>query len=849
MKKLLFLIVAVALGIGTMFANPVDVKTAKSLGQMFVQANFEQMRNADLELVHTVMSDNGEPCVYVFNVGNHGFVMIAASDNVRPVLAYSEEGPFDASNPHNGAMFMLYTYKNSISYALENDVKATPDVVGEWRSLANCGKLNNNKGTRVNPLVKTKWNQDSPYNYYAPAASGGPGGRCYAGCVATAMSQLMKVWDKPLQGQGTFSYYCYPYGTLTANFGATTYDWENMPISLGSNQTQIEAVAKLMYHCGVSVRMGFSPSGSGSNSERVPSAMSSFFDYDYCSLRYRSNYSLANWISMLKNEFNLCRPVYYSGNDAEGGHAFVCDGYDENDLMHYNFGWSGTDDGWYAVDAMQYHNGADAIFNFVPTAVYNYTMQAPANVTATKTNDLAQEATITWTNPTTTTTNQNVSTLDRVVVKRNGKIIYTQDNVTPGATMSCVDSDVPCYSTFEYQVYAVYNDINGLVGTAKESFGPTCTWQIEAEASSTQGWGGGRIVAYDGAGRVIDSVTMTSGGSQVLTMDLTLGKVSLAWAAGSQSTSVGFNIINSVNETVYSFPEEGGTAIMTAGVFFEGNNGCGNPAPTEEPSELFAVNDGANIILTWVNDLKSNYGYNIYRDGLLCELSHTNEFIDEAPSIGGHCYQICILGEGGESVYSNEACATAGEGCESGSNLWFTLQNNGKPTITWELPENAQGLSGFFLYGKKNNEEYTLVETLGPTKVKYKEVRPLAYGNWYYYKIIPYYGSINCYSAPIKSKYGNEYFVKIFYYSPEGVDEYETQDIEVYPNPAKDVLTVKAENLNSVAMYNLIGQKVFAQDFDTDEVTINTSDFDSGIYIIRIVANDEEITRKISVIK
>lgn len=849
MKKLLFLIVAVTLGIGTMFAKPIDVNTAKSLGQMFVEANFEQMRNADLELVYTVFSDKGEACVYVFNVGDGGFVMISATDNVRPVLAYSEDGTFDASNPHNGAMYMLHTYKNSISYAIENEVVATPDVVGEWKSLINCGKLNNKKADKVGPLVKTLWNQDSPYNLYAPAASGGPGGRCYAGCVATAMSQLMKYWDKPIHGYGQFSYYCYPYGNLSANFAATTYDWDNMPRSLGSNQTQIEAVALLMYHCGVAVRMGFGPNGSGSQSERVPAAMYNYFDYHHCVQRYRNSYPLANWISMLKAEFDLLRPVYYSGNDNEGGHAFVCDGYDENDLMHYNFGWSGQDDGWYAVDAMEFHNDADAIFNFVPTAVYNNTMVAPTNVTATKTGELAQEAVITWTNPSVTTNNVTVANIDRIVVKRNGKIVYTEDNVAPGASMSCIDTNVPCYSTFEYSVYAVYNDVNGLAERAYEAFGPTCTWAIEATTTSSDGWSGGRIVAYDGAGVEVDSVTMTTSGTQTLALDLTLGKVSLAWVQGSQSFNGSFTVINSSGETVFTFPQEGGSSTLAAGVFYTGNNSCGNTPPTDVPGELFATSDGENIILSWEANGKPTYGYNIYRDGLLCELAHTNEFVDEAPAVGGHCYQVCILNDGGESSCSNEACATVGQGCDSGSNLWFTLQSNGKPIITWDLPANTTGLSAFYVYTKTNSDgEYSLAQMLGPTKTQYKVTRPLTNGNWYYYKVIPYYRDIDCFSAPIKSMYGNEFYVKI-YFSPAGIEENESQDIEIYPNPTKDVLTVKADKLSSVVVYNLIGQKVFSQTLDTNETTINMSDFGSGIYMVRIVANDEEITRKISVIR
>ena len=858
MKKLLTLVIAVILGIGTVVANPVDVNTAKSLGQMFVQANFEKTMRADLQLYYTVTSDNGQPCAYVFNIGDEGFVIVAASDNVRPVLGYSENGSFDAGNPYNGAMYMLETYKNSISYAIEKNIGATPEIEGQWESLRNCGRLSSKRGGKVGPLVQTKWNQNSPYNLYAPATQGGhagAGGRCYAGCVATAMGQVMKYWNHPIHGEGSHSYNCvgygptyYQYGVQSANFGATTYQWDLMPRSLGSaTQEQIEAVATLLYHCGVATDMTFDWDGSGTYSDLVPGAMAQYFDYDYCQKKGRSSYSLANWISMLKAEFDLGRPVYYSGQSDSGGHAFVCDGYDEDDFMSFNFGWSGSDDGFYAVDAIDYATSAAAIFNYVPTYVYNNTVQAPTSVTATKTSDVAQEATITWTNPTKTMNNQTVSSLDQMVVTREGEVIYTVDNPTPGASMSFVDNDVPCYSTFEYRVYAVKDGVRGAYGSASESFGPTCQWKIVATTTSMQGWKSGYLISYDGAGREIDRFTMTSSSPTTYNMDVTLGKVSFAWKQGSDNVQLTFKIKDAAGTIVYEY--SGTSNAIPDGILYEGNNGCGNSAPTNVPTNLTATNNGNNIILTWDGSAKTSYGFNIYRDGILCKLSHGNEFIDEAPAVGGHCYQVCVLGDGGESELSNEACGTAGEGCDAARNEWFYRQNNGKPVITWDLPANTEGLSAFFIYRKVGEEgTYERAKILGANKTEYKETKSLESGTWYYYRVVAFYEDIDCYSAPAKCAYNNEYFVKV-YFSADGVDENMTQAVEVYPNPAKDVLTVKAENITNVTVYNMMGQKMMSQDVDTEELTINTSDFESGIYMVRVVANGNEITRKISVVK
>ena len=123
-------------------------------------------------------------------------------------------------------------------------------------------------------------------------------------------------------------------------------------------------------------------------------------------------------------------------------------------------------------------------------------------------------------------------------------------------------------------------------------------------------------------------------------------------------------------------------------------------------------------------------------------------------------------------------------------------------------------------------------------------------GDWYYYKVVAYYQDIDCYSIPAKSPYGNEYFVKL-YYDPEhlGVDENLTQNIEVYPNPAKDMLTIKAENITNVVIFNSMGQKVYEKTMDSSEVSINLDGFDSGIYLVKVVADGDEVTRRISIVE
>ena len=349
MKKHILILLALLLGINYLNASPIDLEKAKTLAKKFACFKFNSgFENSDVQLVYTGNSSRNEACFYVFNAGEKGFVIISADDRFRPIVGYSDEGTFETENMSPELAFYL---DKIIEARTSSNAVLFDNTTEEWQSLMANGQLPSRNGGRgVDFLVSTLWNQDSPYNFYAPEASNGPGGRCYAGCVATAMSQIMKYWGYPEHGTGSHTYNAggwwgpyYP--NLSANFGATYYDWDNMPEKLynSSPEEQIDAVATLMYHCGVAVDMGFAYDGSGANSEDVPDAINRYFSYsNHATLKRRDSYTLIQWQNKLKESFDIGWPVYYSGYSEEGGHAFVCDGYDDNNLFHFNWGTSNS---------------------------------------------------------------------------------------------------------------------------------------------------------------------------------------------------------------------------------------------------------------------------------------------------------------------------------------------------------------------------------------------------------------------------------------------------------------------------------------------------------------------------
>ena len=255
------------------FAQPskVDEAIAHQTAQSFVNAN-QRFQASDLELVSA--SD-----IFVYNVGQQGFVIVSSSTILPPILGWSDQGNFpDLSEAPENVTSWLNHYGEMIAFAEEQGLQPEADIQRQWDE-ASQGVFTSRNERAVSPLVSTRWNQDCYYNEYCPATSGGgwwdgPCGHVYAGCVACAMAQVMKYWDYPATGFGSHSYVHSTYGEQSANFAATTYHWDEMPNDVWSHN---DAVATLMYHCGVSVNMNYAPDGSGAQSRDVETAMRSYF--------------------------------------------------------------------------------------------------------------------------------------------------------------------------------------------------------------------------------------------------------------------------------------------------------------------------------------------------------------------------------------------------------------------------------------------------------------------------------------------------------------------------------------------------------------------------------------------
>lgn len=348
MKKLITSLLMMVFGF-SLFAAPVSLETVQKIAVNYYK-HFVQTKSDYSVAGIITMQKNGINTFYIVRFNAGGFVLVSADDAVIPVLGYSDEGNFDAVNMPVACKEWLNGYSTQINRIVDAGIDNT-QTLQQWNKVLH-GQFASEKLT-VNPLCSTLWDQSPYYNNLCPGGS-------VTGCVATAMAQIMKKWNYPTTGVGSHTYTDATYGVQTVNFGTTTYAWASMPTQLSGSSTNAQktAVATLMYHCGVSVNMQYSPSGSGAYSQDIPDALINYFAYqNTAEIKFLANYSSTNWSNMLKGELDAGRPVLYSGDDGTSGHAFVYDGYNSSSQFHFNWGWSGTDNGYYAIGSLNTSGG------------------------------------------------------------------------------------------------------------------------------------------------------------------------------------------------------------------------------------------------------------------------------------------------------------------------------------------------------------------------------------------------------------------------------------------------------------------------------------------------------------
>ncbi len=363
-KNRLFSLLMFFLGLGLLAqAAPVTQQEAQQAAAKFLlskQIASNNIKPASLSV--NKLKGSNQAAFYIFNVGdNQGFVVVAGDDRINPILGYSDEGYFDEAKAPSNMKNWLNEYAEQI---------ALLDQVSNIKGAIAAPKAENVVDTRnsIAPLLTTKWDQARPYWNKCPQVQNEDGEYepSYTGCVATAMSQIMKYYNYPAQTTQVIPSYQYGYGTgnmgeyitqTTEDLPVTTFDWAHMLDSYNGSEDQVytDAVATLMLYVGHAAHMTYALTASGTTDPYIPKAFTNYFDYN-AQLVYRSDYDQQAWEDMVYQELVAGRPMVYNGRAGSGGgHSFVCDGYEMGDYYHINWGWGGLGNGYFQLAIMNPH--------------------------------------------------------------------------------------------------------------------------------------------------------------------------------------------------------------------------------------------------------------------------------------------------------------------------------------------------------------------------------------------------------------------------------------------------------------------------------------------------------------
>ncbi len=382
------MLVVLAFTVANMTAGNVDSRAAQAKAIQFMnsQAGTRMMASSsNLKLTHAERSAVNVKAndFYVFNYDGGGYVIVSGDDRAEEILGYGS-GTLDMNTIPSNMRWWLSQYKEQMEFLFKNPKLEVRRMSDNASSML--------RATTVSPLLTCIWDQDAPFWDQCPTYSGS---KCYTGCVATAMAQVMYYWKYPNTLPALPSYRTYSNNISVAALPGTTLDWNNMINDYYHNSyttAQATAVATLMRYCGQSCQMDYGPDGSGAYSDDQLEGMKLFGYNSGATYVRRLSYSDSQWVSMMLEDLQAGRPILYGGDDGTYGHAFVVDGYDGS-KFHINWGWSGSDNDYYAISSFMidseydFRLNQDMLYQVYPegSAIETYApvMAQASNVAAT----------------------------------------------------------------------------------------------------------------------------------------------------------------------------------------------------------------------------------------------------------------------------------------------------------------------------------------------------------------------------------------------------------------------------------------------------------------------------------
>ncbi|MBO7317804.1 MAG: C10 family peptidase, partial [Bacteroidales bacterium] len=335
----LFSFIIVAVLCMPLYAEVITTEVAKQTANTFLTLDDEWHGNTNASI--KLVEHEGTPAYYVIEYSAGGWAIVSAQSSSSPIIGYNTEGAFAA----RGAMELLLDFNAQIISARARD-NAKLEHKGWQRIRERKTAKEINQTPDVAPLIKINLDQSAPFNNYCPEIDGE---KALVGCVAVGMTQAIMVQRYPQAPQGAYSYHCGSLGTLSIDYDKERpYDWDGM------YSGNMDEIARLAYHCGISVEMGYGTTSSGTVTQFIETALVRNFGYDANRVRYVTKTNdIDAWLNTILGELVEGRAVVYRGQGGGGGHCWNVDGWKQaTQMVHCNWGWNGIGNGYFDINNM-----------------------------------------------------------------------------------------------------------------------------------------------------------------------------------------------------------------------------------------------------------------------------------------------------------------------------------------------------------------------------------------------------------------------------------------------------------------------------------------------------------------
>lgn len=847
-KSLLFLFIS-CLGAGqTLFAQPIDENKALDIAKEFYMSKlqsgnmFKAPMNLDFKVIYNSnQSDSShkksravsDPSYYIVTPGeNLGYVIVSGDDKALPVLGYNMEGNIQTNDMPENMKDWLNFYDDEISYMREMDKLYGP-TLNQVSPTEQYTKV-------YDPLLKDiKWNQDYPYNLKCPTDHGK---NTYVGCLATAIGQILRYHKWPEKGKGQISYTTYTSKLeVTADLDNATYEWDKiLPnySNVESTQEEKDEVAELLFNIGAASNMDYTTSSSGANTLDLCKALINNFSYSK-NLRIisRNSTTIEDWHAALQGELAAYRPIFYTGI-GDGGHAFVCDGYDGQGMYHFNWGWGGVSDGYFSISALtpisQGIGGNTLGFNYMQDILVNI-MPPTENEPEEPYANLA----VMYNDFNTPDPSQGLEIVDGAFEGTytmiagvinigpdtyNGELAIILSNGTQEQEL--MTSDFTVEQSYVKKYSSIFSMPKGLVDGHYQLY-----MAYKAKGHEDLGWT--KMGSYYAQAPSFINVDITNGNiemSYASKTDLEALKivtpekiyrnrnaqftVTFKNNGNSYDSLLGIALVNKDDDSVWQY----------RGFYNNIYIGTGDELDVTVSAKV-TVQPGEYYVrpIYDVNVNNSQPSIKMLNMEEPVTVTVENEPIEEA-------ILSLVPYENGNSTIDIKS----GNGCVS--KFTVRIQNDGgyySGKIKFKV-HNAGAVNDAYGYAEIASGETKDVEVSGEFNAEPGEFTGHAY-----------------YNVPNSEEYimiDGAYIVNVTeYINTSGIENTsENAQMKVYPNPVEDILYIENENnINRIDIYNTQGVMVMSAKFDLPSVNINMDSLDKGLYIMKVYTEQTTFTKEI----